>query len=158
MSALKTCGKILLKNNLSISTAESLTGGMIASELVNISGISRCFSTGFVTYSDMAKASLLRVNPMTLRNFGAVSYETAREMAKNVRILTDSDIGVASTGFAGPTGGDETHPVGTVFISVAFMDHIVTRKFTFIGDRKAVRNKAKNAAFTLLMRVLKNDL
>lgn len=158
MSSVKSASKLLIKNNLSIATAESLTGGMIADSLVNTPGMSKCFSYGFVTYSDTAKENILRVNHSTLENYGAVSYECAKEMSKNVRNITGSRIGLASTGFAGPATGEENYPVGTVFISVAMDNHIITRRFVFSGNRQTIRKKAKNAAFTLLLKTIKRFL
>lgn len=150
----KSC-KYLLDNRLSIATAESLTGGMIASELVGYPGISECFSYGYITYSDDAKEEVLGVRKTTLEKYGAVSHQTAREMAKYVRAISNADIGIASTGFAGPTGGNKENPVGTVYVSCSIDDFVITRKFLFKGSRFLVRTKTVNAAFKLLYDCIK---
>lgn len=150
MNYLKGSAKLLKKNKLSISTAESLTGGMLASNLVSISGISKCFNYGFITYSNEAKELILGVRKSTIDNFGVVSHETAREMAKFVRDKANSDIGLATTGIAGPLGGTKDNPVGTVYISCAISGVVITRKYIFKGNRQSIREQAVNSAFKLL--------
>ena len=134
--------------DISIATAESCTGGMIASELVNIPGVSNHFSEGYVTYSEEAKERLLGVRPATLQQFSVYSAECAREMAYG------ADIGVATTGIAGPDGGSEEFPVGLVYIAVAYKNKITTRKFIFSGDRYRIRYAACKQAFRLVLDVL----
>ncbi|MBQ1473371.1 MAG: CinA family protein [Lachnospiraceae bacterium] len=140
--------------DISIATAESCTGGMIASELVNIPGVSNHFSEGYVTYSEEAKERLLGVRPTTLQHFSVYSAECAREMAYGVRKAAGADIGVATTGIAGPNGGSEEFPVGLVYIAVAYKNKITTRKFIFSGDRYRIRYAACKQAFRLVLDVL----
>lgn len=150
MNYLKASAKLLKKKKLTIATAESLTGGMLASSLVSISGISKCFNYGFVTYSNEAKELILGVRRSTIEDFGVVSHETAREMAKFVRDKANCDIGIATTGIAGPLGGTKENPVGTVFISCAVSGVVITRKHIFKGNRQAIREQSVDAAFKLL--------
>lgn len=144
----------LAEEKLTIATAESCTGGMIASELVNIPGISDYFSEGFVTYSEDAKMRLLGVRPKTLKSYTVVSAQCAREMAHGAAKQAGSDIGVATTGIAGPSGGSAEQPVGLVYIAVSYRNQITTRKFIFSGDRYQVRFAACKQAFRLILDVL----
>ncbi|MBQ7677152.1 MAG: nicotinamide-nucleotide amidohydrolase family protein, partial [Lachnospiraceae bacterium] len=107
---------LLAQHNLTIATAESCTGGMIASRLVEYAGISAYFNEGYVTYSNEAKMKLLGVKEETLLTYGAVSEQCARQMADGVKKAAGSDIGIATTGIAGPDSGSKEKPVGTVFI------------------------------------------
>ncbi|HDP67868.1 MAG TPA: competence/damage-inducible protein A [Candidatus Marinimicrobia bacterium] len=127
--------KQLLKNNLTIAIAESCTGGLIAHRLTNISGSSAYFQQGIICYSNRSKIENLGVREKTLADFGAVSRQTAQEMAVNIRRIANSDIGLSTTGIAGPTGGSPEKPVGTVFIGLASGDHKGTFHFRYNRDR-----------------------
>lgn len=129
----------LLKNNLTIAIAESCTGGLIAHRLTNISGSSAYFQQGIICYSNRSKIENLGVREKTLADFGAVSRQTAQEMAVNIRRIANSDIGLSTTGIAGPTGGSPEKPVGTVFIGLASGDH--KRSFHFRYNRNRLSNK-----------------
>ncbi|MCR5640574.1 MAG: CinA family protein [Lachnospiraceae bacterium] len=144
----------LEERGLSIATAESCTGGMIASELVNIPGISQFFSQGYITYSEDAKIRCLGVRPETIATHTVVSAACAAEMARGAAKASNASIGVATTGIAGPDGGSDTQPVGLVFISVFYNHKITTRKFIFSGDRYQVRYAACKQAFRLILDVL----
>ena len=123
-----------------IATAESCTGGGIATAITRISGSAKWFDRGFVTYSNGAKHEMLGVSERTLRNYGAVSEEVAREMAQGALARSPADVAVAVTGIAGPTGGSRSKPVGTVWFAWASRDGMVqTRHFRFPGNRVAVR-------------------
>lgn len=111
-----------IENGITISTAESCTGGYISSLITDVPGASECFLGGIVAYSNEVKISTLWVNEETLLEHGSVSKATANEMSRGIRDRTGSDIGLAVTGIAGPTGGTEEKPVGTVFISVQMKD------------------------------------
>ena len=144
-----------LKNKkLVIATAESCTGGLIAHTLTNISGSSEYFDRGIVSYSDRAKMELLDVPENTLKKYGAVSMEVAKIMAKNVRIKSNVDIGISTTGIAGPTGGSKKKPVGLVFVAVSTERNIVVKKFIFSGDRSQNKKNTCNAALEMLLDVL----
>lgn len=138
---------LLKKRNLKISTAESCTGGMIASAITNVSGASEFFGTGVVTYSNEAKMKLISVKSETLEKYGAVSEQTAFEMAEGVLKLGEADVSVAVTGIAGPTGGTVDKPVGLVYIGVSGRFGTVVFKNVFDGDRSEVRRQTVDKAF-----------
>ena len=142
--------ELLKFNNLTISTAESCTGGMIASAITNVSGASAFFGTGVVTYSNEAKMKLIGVNKETLDKYGAVSEQTATEMAEGVLKLGESDVSVAVTGIAGPTGGTTEKPVGLVYIGVSGKNGTYVYKNIFNGNRDEVRKQTVSAAFELV--------
>ena len=146
--------ELLCKKKLSISTAESCTGGMVAATLISYPGISDVFKEGAVTYSNEAKMKRLGVKEETLNNFGAVSEETAREMAEGISREAKTDIGISTTGIAGPGGGTEEKPVGLVYIGVCIKGNVIVEKFNFTGDREAVRKKATINALNILRKEL----
>ena len=112
--------RLLSKYELTVTTAESCTGGMIASKIVNVSGASDVFNEGFITYSNKAKRKILDVSKNTLKKYGAVSEQTAKEMAIGGVFAADADVCVAVTGIAGPGGGTPEKPVGTVYIGLSY--------------------------------------
>jgi len=137
---LKASGKI-------IATAESCTGGWIAQTITDVSGSSAWFDRGFVTYSNAAKVQMLGVSPQTLEDCGAVSAETATQMAAGVLVHSDADIAIAVTGIAGPDGGTSEKPVGTVFIAWADKNGAAkVVKKQFIGGRRQIREQAVRSA------------
>ncbi|MDD6193669.1 MAG: CinA family protein [Lachnospiraceae bacterium] len=144
----------LNKNHMTIAVAESCTGGMIASSLVDVPGVSECFEEGYVTYSNDAKEKNLGVSHETLIRFGAVSHETAEEMSTGVRARAKATFGLATTGIAGPDGGTADKPVGLVYISCAGPQRVCTEEHIFSGDRTSVRRQATEAAFRLLLRCM----
>ncbi|MDD2309141.1 MAG: CinA family nicotinamide mononucleotide deamidase-related protein [Desulfuromonadaceae bacterium] len=139
---------------LTISLAESCSGGLIAKRLTDIPGSSRYFCEGAVTYSNAAKTRLLGVPAELLNNAGAVSPECASAMAKGIRHASGSDLGLAVTGIAGPDGGSEEKPVGTVFISLAAPDGCWTKRFQFSGNRDEIRTMTAWTALDWLRRYL----
>jgi nicotinamide-nucleotide amidase len=139
---------------LTLSLAESCSGGLIAKRITDISGSSRYFCEGVVTYSNAAKMRLLGVSSELLNSCGAVSAECASAMAKGVRFASGSDLGLAVTGIAGPDGGSEEKPVGTVFISLAAADGCWTKRFQFNGSRDEVRVLTAWTALDWLRRYL----
>ena len=141
---------LLKEKNLTLTTAESCTGGMLSARLTNVSGVSEVFKQGFVTYSNRAKRKLLDVKKNTLKTYGAVSEKTAKEMAKNGAFITGSDICVSITGLAGPDGGTETTPVGLVYIACAYQNELRIREFHFKGNRQKIRELSTVNALTLL--------
>lgn len=148
-------GKLLISRNLTISTAESCTGGLIASRLINYPGISSVFMEGAVTYSNEAKVSRLKVKQETLENFGAVSEETAREMAEGIAKTSGTNIGLSTTGIAGPGGGTSEKPVGLVYVGLYMDGNIQAKKLELSGDRSTIRNKATVTALEWLRKELK---
>ena len=139
----------LTQKKLSIAVAESCTGGLIANRLTDVSGSSIYFDRGLVTYSNEAKISLLGVPADIIEKHGAVSEETARLMAEGVRKLAGTNLGLSSTGIAGPTGGSKEKPVGTVYIALADANETVCRHYRFRWDRK--RNKLVFSETALMM-------
>lgn len=142
--------EFLKQNNLTIATAESCTGGMIASAITDVSGSSDFFGTGVVTYSNDAKIKLIGVKKETLEKYGAVSEQTASEMAEGVLKLSEADVSVAVTGIAGPTGGTLEKPVGLVYIGVSGKYGAFAYKNIFDGNRDSVRRQTVNRAFELV--------
>lgn len=145
-----------LKNKqLTLCTAESCTGGGLAYALTAIPGSSNWFEGGLITYSNQAKMSLLNVEANTLATYGAVSAETAREMADGARICLQTNVSIAITGIAGPTGGSHDKPVGTVWIAYALPSATtLAHHHLFSGDREAVRTHTIETALQGLLRLL----
>lgn len=136
-----TVARLLIKKDLTISTAESCTGGLLAGKLINYPGISQVYMEGVITYSNEAKMSRLGVKMETLDSFGAVSEETAREMAIGIVKSAETDIGVSVTGIAGPGGGTSEKPVGLVYVGLNIKGIVKVKKFNFTGSREQIRNK-----------------
>lgn len=144
-------GKLLLKRGLQLATAESCTGGLISHLITNVAGSSAYFLGGVVSYANEAKERLLGVNPGTLEMHGAVSAETAREMARGIRLALAADIGISVTGIAGPTGGTPEKPVGSVWIGLSTPDEEYARHYLWSGTRLAIKKQSAQAALNLLV-------
>ena len=142
---------VLKEKNLTVSTAESCTGGLISGEITSVPGASDVFGYGFVTYANDAKTRILGVKKGTLKKFGAVSPQTALEMAVGARLVSRSDYAVSATGVAGPGGGSDEKPVGLVYIAVASKNTAVVRENNFSGDRGEIRRAAVEEAIKLLL-------
>ncbi|WZL74903.1 competence/damage-inducible protein A [Clostridiaceae bacterium 35-E11] len=132
--------KKLLEHKLTISLAESCTGGLIAAKLTEMPGISQCLDRSIVTYSNQAKIQELGVKESTLKEKGAVSEETAKEMVLGLKKKTESDICLSVTGIAGPGGGTKEKPVGLVYIAITYKDKIICNQYNIFGDRDRIRN------------------
>ena len=143
----------LKEKNCTLATAESCTGGLIAKRLTDISGSSEVFLGGCVTYTNAAKVKLVDVSELTLREFDAVSEQTAKEMAVGARMVLGADIGVSTTGVAGPTGGSEKTPVGTVFVGISTKDGDYVKKLSLssMKSRSYIRSVAANHAFSMIL-------
>jgi len=141
---------LALEKNLWIATAESCTGGLISAELTSVSGSSGCFGYGVATYSNEAKIKLLNVSETTLAKYGAVSPETAEEMACGLLSLSNADIALSITGIAGPCGGSPEKPVGLVYCGIADIKGVDVVQFMFSGSREEVRKKTVLNALELL--------
>ncbi|MCI9102756.1 MAG: competence/damage-inducible protein A [Lachnospiraceae bacterium] len=144
--------KLLKKLELTVTTAESCTGGMLAARLVNVPGVSDVFREGFITYANKAKRKILDVSKGTLKKYGAVSEQTAKEMATGGVFATDADVCIAITGLAGPDGGTEEKPVGLVYIACYLKDRVRVEKYQFKGDRNKIREQSVVKALDLLRR------
>lgn len=143
----------LIEKDLKISVAESCTGGMIAEKLVSVSGASKVFSEGLVTYSNEAKMKRLGVKRETLDKWGAVSEETVKEMLDGL----GTDVGIAVSGIAGPLGGTEEKPVGTVYIGIKYKGSLCINKNLFKGDRERIRIRASYTAINNLLQIIKKE-
>lgn len=153
----KTVGEELRKKKLHLAVAESCTGGLVAAALTTIAGASNFFACGFVTYSNQAKEKILDVHELTLHLYGAVSENTAAEMAKGAMLKAQAQVGLAVTGIAGPSGGSARKPVGTVCFAWSQVDrptYAATKYFE--GDRDSIREQAVTYALERLLEIIKN--
>jgi nicotinamide-nucleotide amidase len=149
-------GRMLAQRKLTLAVAESCTGGLIAHRLTNVSGSSAYFERGVVTYSDASKTELLGIPAETIGTHGAVSRVTAESMASGIRNAARTDIGLSTTGIAGPAGGTPSKPVGTVWIGIADEGGTLALKFNFGEGRARVKERASQAALELVRRRLQN--
>lgn len=137
---------LLREHHLTITTAESCTGGLIAGTLINVAGVSEYLKEAYITYSDEAKEKLLGVDPKIIETYTVVSRETAEAMACGGAKAAGSNICVSATGIAGPDGGSLDQPVGLVYIGCAINDEVSAKRFVFEGDRQTVRKHAVTEA------------
>jgi PncC family amidohydrolase len=144
-------GQILSESGLWLAVAESFTGGLLGHLITNVPGSSSYFRGGVVAYANEVKMGMLRVSAATLDNYGAVSKETVLEMARGVREALKTDIGLSVSGIAGPDGGSDKKPVGTVWIGLSSMEMENAEKFIFSGDRHKVKEQAANMALQLVI-------
>ena len=143
--------KLLLEKSKTIATIESCTGGMLAETLINCGGVSACFNEGVITYSNEAKIKYADVSANTLNTVGAVSEETAVQMAEGIKKVSGADIGLSTTGIAGPGGGSKDKPVGLVYIAIAMPKRTYVYQLNLTGSRRQIRELAvKNVLFNLL--------
>ena len=147
--------KILLRNALKISTAESCTGGLISSRLTDIAGSSAYITMNFITYSNESKEKILNVSPETIKDYGAVSKECAEEMAKGLMKLTNSDLVLCTTGVAGPSES-ELKPVGLIYVACGYKDKITVKKFRLNPNytRKNMKFMFSETALNMLLEIL----
>ena len=148
---MKNLVKILTKKKLKIAFAESCTGGMLASEITSISGASKVFGIGLVTYSNQAKITVLKVNKSIIQKYGAVSAECCEAMVKNLSKISKAQINVSITGIAGPNGGTKKKPVGLVYIGVKKNNKILITKNVFKEkSRKAIQKSTIKKTFKII--------
>ena len=153
---MKSLIKILTKKKLKISFAESCTGGLLASTITSISGASKIFNLGFVTYSNQAKIKILKINKNIIRKYGAVSHECCVAMVKNLSRISKANINVSITGIAGPKGGSKNKPVGLVYIGVKKGNKILINKYLFKSKKRSSIQKATvKKAVDLIFRIAK---
>jgi nicotinamide-nucleotide amidase len=141
---------LLKKHDLTLTTAESCTGGLLSGRLVNVPGVSDVFRQGFVTYSNKAKRKILDVKKSTLKKYGAVSKQTAKEMAAGAAINTGSDVAISITGLAGPGGATEDKPVGMVCMCCYINENSYVKEYVFSGNRQKIRDYSVVYALSLL--------
>lgn len=154
VNALKKAEQVIArcrKGKMRLAVAESCTGGMLSALITDISGASDIFWGGMATYANEAKIKILGVMPETLSHFGAVSEQTANEMAHGLWERYRMDVSAAITGIAGPGGGTEAKPVGTVHIATCVQGKLTQQKFQFSGNRQAVREQSVEAALDMLL-------
>lgn len=148
---LKRIKEYLTENALTLSTAESCTGGSLAARLTSLGGASDYFVLGCVTYADQMKAELLGVPPDIIEEHTAVSREVAELMAQGVKEISGTDLALSTTGYAGPTAGEGPDGVGTVYVGMATGDDVMTIKCVFKGERGEVIDKACDTALRVLL-------
>ena len=139
---MKSLIRILTKKKLKISFAESCTGGLLASSITSISGASKVFNLGLITYSNQAKINILKVNKNIIKKYGAVSHECCKAMVNNLSKISKANINVSITGIAGPKGGTRHKPVGLVYIGIKKGNKILINKCLFRSKKRALIQKA----------------
>ena len=153
---MKSLIKILIRRKIRISVAESCTGGLLASAITSVSGASKIFNLGLITYSNQAKIKILRVNKNIIKRFGAVSYECCYAMVDNLSRISKTNINVSITGIAGPRGGTKKKPVGLVYIGLKKGNKIQIIKYLFKSKKRSSIQKATvKKALNLVLRVAK---
>jgi len=151
-------GQALRRRGWTLSLAESCTGGLVSHRVTNVPGSSEYYRGGIVSYANEAKVDLLDVRPETLADHGAVSRETALEMAAGVRLALEADVGLSVTGIAGPGGGTPDKPVGLTWTAVRTPDGEAAERHLWQGDRESVKAQSAQAAMALLLRALEEGL
>ena len=146
---------LLKDKKYTIACAESCTGGLIAATLINVPGVSEVFNEGIVTYSNEAKKNYLGVRKKTLKKYGAVSKQTAKEMAIGIAKRAKTNVAISTTGIAGPDGGTDEKPVGLVYIGIYINGETFVKEYIFDGDRQTVRSQVVNKALNILRKKLK---
>ena len=147
--------KLLSKKKLTVSFAESCTGGLLASSITSVSGSSKVFSMGLVTYSNKAKTKLLKVTKKTISKYGAVSYETCLTMVKNLSKISKSNISMSITGIAGPNGGTKEKPVGLVYIGLKKGSKTIIKKNLFKNKKRiSIQKTTVTQALKMILNIL----
>ena len=153
---MKSLIRILTKKKLKISFAESCTGGLLASKITSISGASKVFNLGLVTYSNQSKVKILKINKNIIRKYGAVSHECCSAMVKNLSKISRANINVSITGVAGPKGGTKQKPVGLVYIGVKKGNKVQINKYLFKNKkRSSIQRATVKKALHLALRITK---
>ena len=154
MYSYKIIIKKLLKRNISISIAESCTGGLLSSKFTSVAGISKIFNMGLITYSNKSKSSLLKISQNDLKKYGAVSHQTVALMVKNLQRLTKSKLCISTTGIAGPSGGTKLKPVGLIYFGIKYRNKTIILERKFKGSRQQIQQKTIKAIFTTLEKLI----
>lgn len=142
--------ELLIENKMTVTTAESCTGGLLAGRLINAAGISTAYKQGYITYANEAKHKLLGVKNKTLKKHGAVSRQTAKQMAKGAAKAAKADAAVSVTGIAGPDGGTKEKPVGLVYVGCCVRGEVEVKEYHFSGSRSEIRQATVESALVLL--------
>ena len=143
---------LMREKNLTLAVAESCTGGMLSSRIIDVAGVSDVYKAGFVTYANEAKQNLIGVKEETLMQYGAVSEQTAREMVLGAIKAAGADMALATTGIAGPGGGTKEKPVGLVYIACGNADAVIVERCLFDGTRSEIRQASVEHALEMLYR------
>ncbi len=154
MSLYKKVINKLLENNLSVSLAESFTGGLLSKNFTDIPGISKIFHMGLITYSNKSKNKILNIPLSIIKKKGAVSKEISILMSKNLSKISGSDISLSTTGIAGPLGGSKNKPVGLAYISITFLKKTYTYKKKFKGTRFKIQKDAVEFCFKKIQKLI----
>ena len=157
MSLLNNLQQLCIEKGVSIAVAESCTAGLIASKLTTLPGSSSYFNGGVVAYQNEIKTKILGVSQSIIDEKTEVSVEVVNQMAKSVLEKFDANFAIATTGYAGPAGGTNKNPIGTVFIAIASVVGVVISRFVFLGDRQSVVNQASESALSLLYNEIKKQ-
>ena len=157
MSVLNNLQQLCIEKGVSIAVAESCTAGLIASKLTTLPGSSSYFNGGVVAYHNKIKTKVLGVRQSIIDEKTEVSVEVVNQMAKSVLEKFDANFAIATTGYAGPSGGTNKNPIGTVFIAIASVVGIVVNRFVFLGNRQSIVNQASESALSLLYNEIKKQ-
>ena len=157
MSLLNNLQQLCIEKGVSVVVAESCTAGLIASKLTTLPGSSSYFNGGVVAYQNEIKIKILGVSQSIIDEKTEVSSEVVNQMAKRVLEKFDANFAIATTGYAGPAGGTNKNPIGTVFIAIASVVGVVVNRFVFLGDRQSVVNQASESALSLLYNEIKKQ-
>ena len=157
MSLLNNLQQLCIEKGVSIAVAESCTAGLIASKLTTLPGSSSYFNGGVVAYQNEIKIKILGVSQSIIDEKTEVSVEVVNQMAKSVLEKFDANFAIATTGYAGPAGGTNKNPIGTVFIAIASVVGVVVSRFVFSGDRQSIVNQASESALSLLYNEIKKQ-
>ena len=157
MSLLNNLQQLCIEKGVSIAVAESCTAGLIASKLTTLPGSSSYFNGGVVAYQNEIKIKILGVSQSIIDEKTEVSVEVVNQMAKSVLEKFDANFAIATTGYAGPAGGTNKNPIGTVFIAIASVVGVVVNRFVFLGNRQSVVNQASESALSLLYNEIKKQ-
>jgi PncC family amidohydrolase len=157
MLSLNNLHQLCIEKGVSIAVAESCTAGLIASKLTTLSGSSSYFNGGVVVYQNEIKTKILGVSQSIIDEKTEVSVEVVNQMAKSVLEKFDANFAIATTGYAGPSGGTNKNPIGTVFIAIASVVGIVVNRFVFLGNRQSIVNQASESALSLLYNEIKKQ-
>lgn len=150
----ETIVDLLKEQEMTVTTVESCTGGLLSARLTDVAGVSEVFKQGFITYSNKAKRKFVGVKKMTLKKYTAVSEQAAWEMARGGAAFTGADACISVTGYAGPDGGEDGQPVGLVYIGCNIRGKIEVEEFHFSGDRRMIRELAATHALTFLRKCI----
>ena len=141
----------LLKENITIATAESCTGGLLSYSFIKYKGVSKIFKNGLICYSNTSKTQFLKINKNTLKKYGAVSCETSKEMTENLSKISGCNLSLTTTGIAGPTGNSQNKSIGLVYIGIKYNQELKIFKKNFKGSRIQIQKKTVNFIFKKIL-------